>query len=48
VSLPELLAAERSPLATETGRSKSDIVKESISPYLWEVWFRGVRRHLLR
>ena len=48
VSVPELLAAERSRLVTEMGRSKSDIVKESVSPYLWEVRFRGVRRHLLR
>jgi predicted transcriptional regulator len=48
VSLPEALAAERSPLATESDRSKSDIVKESVSPYLRQARFRGVRRHLLR
>ena len=48
VSLPEPLAAERNRLVTETGRPKSDILKESVSPYLWEVWTRSVRRHLIR
>ena len=48
VSLPEPLAAELSRLATQTGRSKSDIVKESVSQYLWEARFRGVRRQLNR
>ena len=45
---PEPLAAERSHLATETGRSKSDTVKESVSQYLWEARFRGVRQQLIR
>ncbi len=48
VSLPEPLATELSRLATQTGRSKSDIVKESVSQYLWEARFRGVRRQLSR
>ena len=48
VSLPEPLAAERSRPATETGRSKSDIVKESASQYLWEARFCGVRRQRIR
>ena len=48
VSLPKPLAAELSRLATETGRSKSDIVKESVSQYLWEAGFRTVRRRLIR
>ena len=47
VSLPEPLAVELSRLATETGRSKSDIVKESVSQYLWEARFRAVRRRLI-
>jgi hypothetical protein len=46
VSLPEPLAAERSRLATETGRSKSDIGKASVTPYLWEARFREMRRCL--
>ncbi len=48
VSLPEPVAAELSRLAAETGRSKSDIVKESVSQYLWEARFRTVRRRLIR
>jgi predicted transcriptional regulator len=48
VSLPEPLAAVLNRLATETRRSKSDIVKESVSQYLWEARFRGVRRQLIR
>lgn len=48
VSLPEPLAAELSRLATKTGRTKSDIVKESVSQYLWEARFRAVRRRLIR
>jgi predicted transcriptional regulator len=48
VSLPEPLAGELSRLATRTGRTKSDIVKESVSQYLWEARFRAVRRRLTR
>jgi len=48
VSAPEPLAVEPSRLVTERGRSKSDIVKESVSQSLWEVWTRSVRRHLIR
>ena len=46
--LPEPLAVEISGLATATGRSKSDIVKESLSLYLWEGRVHGLRRHPLR
>jgi hypothetical protein len=42
------LLPERSPLATETDPSKSDIVQGSVSPYLWEARVRGVRRHRIR
>jgi predicted transcriptional regulator len=48
VSLPKPLAAELSRLATKTGRTKSDIVKESVSQYLWEARFRAVQRQLSR
>jgi predicted transcriptional regulator len=48
VSLPKPLAAELSRLATKTGRTKSDIVKDSVSQYLWEERFRAVRRRLSR
>ena len=37
VSLPPDLAAELDRLARETGRTKSDILKESFGTYLWEM-----------
>jgi metal-responsive CopG/Arc/MetJ family transcriptional regulator len=36
VSLPEKLAKELNDFASEAGRNKSDIVKESLGRYLWE------------
>ena len=46
VSLPENLSSELEAFAKRTGRNKSDIVKESISLYLWEARFRKARRSL--
>jgi predicted transcriptional regulator len=46
VSLPEKTARELAEFAHDMGRSKSEIVKESISLYLWEARFRESRRHL--
>jgi predicted DNA-binding protein len=46
VSLPEKLASDLEDYARKTGRKKSDIVKESVSLYLWDVRFRKVRRQL--
>ncbi len=46
VSLPEKTASELEKFAKSTGRSKSDIVKESIGLYLWEVQFRKIQRRL--
>jgi hypothetical protein len=48
VSLPERLAAEFSRLAARTGRSKTDIVKDSLGLYLWEPRSRAVRKRLMR
>jgi predicted transcriptional regulator len=39
VSLPEKTSSELKKFAKSTGRSKSDIVKESINFYLWEAQF---------
>jgi predicted DNA-binding protein len=44
ISLPEKISSELSDYAKKTGRNKSDIVKESISLYLWEMRYRNVRR----
>jgi len=46
VSLPENLSSELDDFAKKPGRNKSDIVKESISLYLWEARFRKVRKSL--
>lgn len=37
VSLPEKMAKELNAVAAEMGRNKSDIVKESLGKYLWEL-----------
>lgn len=44
ISLPKEISAELETFARTTGRSKSDIVKESISIYLWEARFRKAQR----
>ncbi len=46
VSLPENLAVELEKFAKGTGRSKSDIVKESVHLYLWEAQFRKMQKRL--
>lgn len=46
ISLPENISAELEALAKKTGRTKSDIVKESVSLYLWESRFRKVKKRL--
>jgi len=46
VSLPEKLAKELDAFAKETGRNKSDIVRESVSLYLWEARLKRLKRQL--
>ena len=46
ISLPQKISSELEKFARSTGRSKSDIVKESIHLYLWEAQFRKLQRHL--
>jgi predicted DNA-binding protein len=46
ISLPEKTSSELEKFAKSTGRSKSDIVKESINLYLWEAQFRKMQRRL--
>ncbi|MBX6423902.1 CopG family ribbon-helix-helix protein [Thermosulfurimonas sp. F29] len=46
ISLPEKLARELDAFARETGRNKSDIVRESLRLYLWETRFRRLKREL--
>ena len=44
ISLPGKISSELDAFAKSTGRNKSDIVKESISLYLWETKYKAVRK----
>lgn len=46
VSLPEQIAEELDKVAKRTGRNKSDIVKESLSLFLWEMKLKAVQKTL--
>jgi metal-responsive CopG/Arc/MetJ family transcriptional regulator len=46
VSLPENISEELDRFAKSTGRNKSDIVKESLSMFLWEMKLRAVQKKL--
>ena len=46
VSLPKKLATELEFLSKETGRNKSDIVKESLGEFLWENRFLRMKKRL--
>lgn len=46
ISLPDKVARELDQYAKSQGRNKSDVVKESISIYLWESRFEGARKSL--
>ncbi len=48
VSLSDRMAAELEALAKATGRNKSDIVKESLSIFLWETRFKQVKARLVK
>jgi predicted transcriptional regulator len=47
VSLPPELANELDRLARKTGRTKSDILKESFSAYLWDQQLRVLQRYFI-
>ena len=46
VSLPENISKELDKFAKSSGRNKSDIVKESLSLFLWEMKLRTVQKKL--
>lgn len=46
LSLPEQMAKKLNNYAKATGRNKSDILKESLSNYLWEIGFKEARKRL--
>ena len=46
ISLPQKISSELDAFAKATGRNKSDIVKESLTLYLWETRYRSIRKKL--
>lgn len=46
VSLPSNMSKELDRFAKNTGRNKSDIVKESLSLFLWEMKLKSVQKKL--
>ena len=46
ISLPQKISSELEAFARATGRNKSDIVKESISLYLWESRYRNIKKKI--
>lgn len=46
ISLPEKMTEELDNFAKVTGRNKSDIVKESLSLFLWEMKLKLVQKKL--
>ena len=46
VSPPENMSDELDRFARATGRNKSDIVKESLSMFLWEMKLKAVHKKL--
>lgn len=46
ISLPEKISSELDDFARKTGRNKSDIVKESITLYLWDARYQKLRKQL--
>jgi Arc/MetJ-type ribon-helix-helix transcriptional regulator len=46
VSLPKQMSEELDRMAKASGRNKSDIVKESLSLFLWDMKLRMVQKRL--
>ncbi|MBU1745535.1 MAG: CopG family transcriptional regulator [Proteobacteria bacterium] len=46
VSLPGKIAEELNAFASETGRNKSDVVKESLNLFLWEAKLHKAQKML--
>lgn len=48
VSFPEQISHELVSYAAETGRSKSDIIKESVALYIWDFQFNSLKKNMMR
>ncbi|BAU23547.1 hypothetical protein THC_1176 [Caldimicrobium thiodismutans] len=44
ISLPEKLSKSLDELSKVSGRSKSDIIRESLSLYIWEMKFKYLKK----
>jgi predicted transcriptional regulator len=47
ISLPKKISSKLDKYAHSTGRTKSDIIKESISVYLWDSRLKVARKKLV-
>lgn len=45
-TLPEKMASELNEIVKDTGRPKSDILKEALDVYLWDLRFKKIRKKL--
>jgi len=48
VNLPGTMASQLERFASETGRNKSDIMREALGLFLWEARFKAARNPLIR
>lgn len=46
IILPEKMASDLNKIVKDTGRPKSDILKEALSVYLWDLRFKKIRKKL--
>lgn len=47
VSFPEEMALELKRAAKETGRTKSELIKEALRAYLWEERFKKIKKTII-
>ncbi len=47
VSLPKPMASELERFISQTGRNKSDVMKEALGLFLWEQRFQATRKALI-
>ena len=48
ISLSEKIASELNEYARQTGRNKSDVMKEALTNYLWEERFKKIKKGLTK
>jgi metal-responsive CopG/Arc/MetJ family transcriptional regulator len=48
ISLSEKIASELNEYTRQTGRNKSDVMKEALTNYLWEERFKKIKKGLTK